>query len=100
MPLIGSLNQSLGALFGFFKGLIVVSLLLFVLNFQTTSPELKRYVEEGKLFGYFSGVAPAVFDVISEIIPIGGDFYSEFNEVIKQEVDKQIESLREAQDDS
>ena len=93
LPLIGNLNQSLGALFGFVKGLLVISLVCFVINFQTSQEDLKKFVSGAKLYPYVSEIAPSVFNSLSMLVPSAKEFYYEFNEPIKKQMDEHINSL-------
>jgi membrane protein required for colicin V production len=93
IPLIGQFNQAIGAILGLAKGSIIISLLMFFMTNHLDEDLYKEYVAESKLYPVFESIAPGVYNFFLNIVPIGENFYEEFNKEIKKNVDEQLKKI-------
>lgn len=97
IPLVGSLNKFLGALFGFFKGILILSIIVFLFNSYRPKDLLEEQLKQSQVYEYLADIAPSVYNGLVSLIPIGKSFYEEFNQDVKEEIDGKIQ---ESQSDS
>ena len=92
IPLFGSLNQLFGALVGLIKGVIILSLITFFINYFIFGSPYKKYLIESNLYQSLEEIAPSIYNGISGLLPIGRSFYDEFNIIVKEKIDDQIKN--------
>lgn len=97
MPILGSLNKWLGALFGLIKGMLILSIIIFLLETYKVTSFIKEDLSESIAYEHLSEMAPSVYDSFVSLIPIGQSFYDEVNKDVKESLDKQ---WKEATSDS
>jgi membrane protein required for colicin V production len=78
---LGFLNKLLGIVFGLFKAVLIISVILVVLNaIDARKPFLpKERIEQSILYNPISDIAPAIFPIIGE-----GGFYQSFDRFKKK----------------
>jgi membrane protein required for colicin V production len=78
---LGLVNKLLGIVFGLFKAVLIMSVILVVLNaIDVRRPFLpKEKIEQSILYNSISDIAPAIFPVIGE-----GGFYQSFDRFKKK----------------
>lgn len=94
MPIVGSLNKGLGAVFGLIKGMLILSILIFLLNTYKLSTFLEDELQESVSYNYLSEIAPSVYDSFVSLIPIGQKFYDEVNKDVKESIDEQWKDVQ------
>lgn len=82
LPLVGMLNQWLGAVTGALKGVIILSLVLVLVKTYLGEKYLDMIEKKGPVYHNLEMVAPAIYDGLVSLIPIGESFYDEFKSVI------------------
>jgi membrane protein required for colicin V production len=97
MPLLGTINKGFGALFGLFKGMIILSMLIFFLNNYKLTVFLQDELDKSVTYTYLAEIAPAIYDTFISIVPIGQSFYDEMHLDVKESLDN---TWQEIQSDS
>jgi membrane protein required for colicin V production len=84
---LGFINKLLGIVFGLFKSVLIMSVVLVVLNaIDARRPFLpKEKIEQSMLYNPVSDIAPAIFPIIGE-----GGFYQSFDRFKKKPVEVTI----------
>ena len=90
IPLVGFLNKVLGALFGLIKGILILSILVFLFNMYRPKDLFEKELQNSNVYSYLAEIAPSVYNTVVSLIPIGQSFYEEFNENVKNEIDDRI----------
>lgn len=76
--LLNWINNLGGALFGFIRGAIIVSILFFLLNFIPLPLEIRTQISESILAKYILNSVMIIYEYIREWLPVNLQFEGEF----------------------
>lgn len=82
MAFLRWVDRLLGALLGIFKGLLVVSIAILILNFMPVTQEFLESTRSSLLYNFTSKVAPMTYNQLQYLIPKAKPFYDEFQEIL------------------
>ncbi len=82
MAFLRWVDRLLGALLGVFKGLLVASIAILILNFMPVTQEFTKGTRSSLLYDFTSKVAPRTYNGLQYLIPKAKPFYDELQEIL------------------